>query len=376
MMQASPDTYRSVLSDAGPAGRSVRRRSRPVVSPILTLDVGYRLLALVDDRIHGSALSALDAQSQRVARELGLARPLLRIRPDFDLPLDYCRASINGVPVAGLAIHAQRRFCISLRDEEQRTRRASRLCRWDCRWMDSEDTALVNGKWVHVQSPEECLASWVGNLLHDHGHLLLSHEDLEARLKVAKQCEATLVRRVVPRILDVSHFGLLLRHLARWRLPTADTVALLKVLAAHANRGESVDHLAAAARDQMFRQRVEQVASDDGAVPVVRLTSAMTAQLVDLAIEYPHTSRRCSTPVRSAMRQLLGDACDHIADAARGGLLIVPSVLFDWFVALFGYNTGGMHVTQVSTLPVGYRPVTIGTLQLRPRRLRRASIKL
>ena len=370
MMQTSRESYFGVLREAGTSTwmeQSAPPRSKPTVSPILTLDVGYHLLALLDDRIDGSARSPLIAQSRRTADELCLMRPLLRIRQNFNLPQNYCRALINGVPIADFPIDNKRLYCISLDGEKTGARKSDRaqaLCRWDRKWIDTKDGSCDRGKWFCILSPEQCLETWVVNLFHDYGHLLLSHKDVEQRLQGAARCRPKLVRQVVPRIVDIPQLGLLLRHLIRRRLPTADMVSILEILAAQADKRVDIEQIAALVQSRIFRKQLEQLANSDGEVPVIMLTSAMTAQLIDLAIEYPYTSRRCTMQDLSAIRRLVHDACNHVAVAARSSFLMVPSILFDWFVSVFGYKVAGMHVLLPSRLPKGYRAMTVGRLDL------------
>ena len=370
MMQTNGESYIGMLREAGTSAyveQSDPPRSTPTVSPILTLDVGYQVLALLDDRIDGAARALLVAQSRRTADLLGLMRPLLRIRQNFNLPQNYCRASINGVPLADFPVNNNRLYCINLEGEAYPTRRSSMapgLCRWNRTWINTKDASSVRGRWFCVLSPEQCLGTWVGNLFHDYGHLLLSHKDVEQCVQVVKRRQPKLVRQIIPRIVDIPQLGLLPRHLARWRLPIADMVSVLEVLGAQADKTADIEQAAELVRSQVFHRQLEKRVNSDGELPVVRLTSAMTTQLIDLSIEYPYNSRRCTMQDLSAIRNLVQDACNHLAVNPQAGALIVPSVLFHWFVAVFGYRIGGMHVSLQSRLPKGYRATTVGRLHL------------
>ena len=67
---------------------------------VLALEVGYRLIPLVDRNQGGEALARITEARRRFATDMGLVVPLIRVRDNLDLKPNTYRITLKGVDVA------------------------------------------------------------------------------------------------------------------------------------------------------------------------------------------------------------------------------------------------------------------------------------
>ena len=67
---------------------------------VLALEVGYRLIPLVDRNQGGAALTKITEARRRFATDMGLVVPLIRVRDNLDLKPNSYRITLKGVDVA------------------------------------------------------------------------------------------------------------------------------------------------------------------------------------------------------------------------------------------------------------------------------------
>ena len=67
---------------------------------VLALEVGYRLIPLVDRNQGGAALTKITEARRRFATDMGLVVPLIRVRDNLDLKPSSYRITLKGVDVA------------------------------------------------------------------------------------------------------------------------------------------------------------------------------------------------------------------------------------------------------------------------------------
>jgi len=108
---------------------------------VLALEVGYRLIPLVDRNQGGAALSKITEARRRFAADLGLVVPLIRVRDNLDLKPNTYRITLKGVDVA---------------HSTWRTARCMRVRCWRSTWAMYSDTSTVRRGWIRLPDWPAC----------------------------------------------------------------------------------------------------------------------------------------------------------------------------------------------------------------------------
>ena len=75
---------------------------------VISLEVGYRLIPLVDSAQGGVLLSRIKGVRKKISQELGFLIPSVHIRDNLDLKPNHYRISLAGVIMGEAAIHPDR----------------------------------------------------------------------------------------------------------------------------------------------------------------------------------------------------------------------------------------------------------------------------
>ena len=78
----------------------------------LGLEVGYRLIPLVDKAQGGELMSRIKAVRRKLTQDLGFLIPPVHIRDNLELPSNGYRLLVHGVPVATAEIHPDRELAL------------------------------------------------------------------------------------------------------------------------------------------------------------------------------------------------------------------------------------------------------------------------
>jgi flagellar biosynthesis protein FlhA len=248
----------------------------------LELEIGYRLIALADPTRGGDLLDRLRAIRHRVARELGLIVPHVRIRDEIGLgPHDY-RLKIRGTVVGQGIAYAGRLLAVPP---------AGLVARPDGR--DGVDP--VSGQpavWIHVDGREVAelagcriletaavVAGHFGEIVLSHADELMTRDQVERLLEPVRATSPALVAEVVPGLLRAGELQRVLQNLLRERVSIRDLETILETLAVHAGKVQDIDALTEHVRCGLARRITEQYRGPDGRLRVVTLARGLDARL-------------------------------------------------------------------------------------------------
>jgi len=248
----------------------------------LELEIGYRLIALADPTRGGDLLDRLRAVRHRVARDLGLIVPQVRIRDEIGLgPFDY-RLKIRGAVVGQGIAYAGRLLAVPP---------AGLVARPDGR--DGVDP--VTGQpavWIHADGKEVAelagcrvieasavVAGHFGEIILGHADELMTRDQVGRFLDRARATSPALVDEVVPGLLRAGEVQQVLQGLLRERVSVRDQETILETLAVHAARIKDIYVLIERVRRGLARRITQQYLNADGRLRVVTLARALDARL-------------------------------------------------------------------------------------------------
>ena len=252
----------------------------------LELEIGFRLIGLADPTRGGDLLGRLKTVRQRVAREMGLIVPQVRIHDEIGLAPHEYRVKIRGTVVGQGIAYAGRLLAVPP---------AGLVTRPDGR--DGVDP--VTGQtavWIHVDGREvaelagcrvieasAALAGHFGEIVANHTDELLTREQVERLLDRVRSTAPTLVGEVVPGLLRAGELQRVLQNLLRERVSIRDLETILETLAVHAGKTKDIDHLTEQVRQSLARQITETYRGPDGRLRVVTLARPLDSRLTTAA---------------------------------------------------------------------------------------------
>ncbi len=212
----------------------------------LELEIGYRLISLADPTRGGDLLERIRGVRQRVARELGLIVPQVRIRDEMGLgPYDY-RLKLRGAVVGQGVIYASRLLAVPPSGLVQRPEGRDGIdpvSGQPAVWIHADGREVAELAGCRVLEASAVVAGHFGEIVLDHADELMTHEQVRRLLDRARTASPGLVDEVVPHLLRPGEVRRILQNLVRERVSIRDMEAILEALAEHAGRTRDTDRL-------------------------------------------------------------------------------------------------------------------------------------
>jgi flagellar biosynthesis protein FlhA len=240
----------------------------------LGLEVGYRLVPLVDRHQDGDLLRRIRGIRKKVAQDLGFLVPAVHIRDNLQLKPNSYRVTLKGVTVAEgeaiagkfLAINPGR--VLGAVQGQAATDPAYGL---PAVWIEAGQRDQAQTYGYTVVDTGTVVATHLTKVINEHAPELLGREETQQLLDhVAKQYPK-LVEDLTPKQLSVTGIQKVLQNLLEEQVHIRDMRTILETLAENASRSQSTDDLTAATRVALGRAIIHETFGGAQELPVMAL---------------------------------------------------------------------------------------------------------
>ena len=250
---------------------------------VLALEVGYRLIPLVDRNQGGAALARITEARRRFAADMGLVVPLIRVRDNLDLKPNIYRITLKGVDVAHGDMPNGHALAVDMGDVLGRLEGApgtDPLTGLAGVWIEAgrEEEAELRG--FVVLQPQDVIARQVEAVFRQHAPELLGRTEVQQLLDTLSRTHPGLVEDVTPRHLPLTTVQAILQQLIAEHVSIRDTRTLFETLAARAPKTQSVDELVETVRAALGRSIVDRLFEGGDTLHVMGLSAATESRLL------------------------------------------------------------------------------------------------
>ena len=199
----------------------------------IELELGLQLLPLARPGTTPDLLSRLTAMRQRIAGELGLIVPRIRVRDNLQLaPHEFC-LKIMGNEICREQLHPQQVLAVAptpvttpLRGRPARGL-VSRFPQW---WIDAGTVNQARAEGYRILPPLEALVAAMGRALERHADELLTRDAVQSLLDTARQTVPVVVDALVSSSVSLARVQKVLQALVRDRIPLKQLPRILEAL--------------------------------------------------------------------------------------------------------------------------------------------------
>jgi flagellar biosynthesis protein FlhA len=247
----------------------------------ISLEVGYGLVALVDQAQGGQLLQRIRALRRHLALQLGFLVPSVHITDNLKLrPREYV-VLIRGVELARWEMQPDRMLAISSEPSapaiegiatKEPAFGASAM------WIvpGLQEQALASGYAVVDQT--SVLATHLAEIVRQYAHELLTRQETKRLLDALAESQPKLIEELVPRLLTLGEVQKVLQQLLREQVSIRDLTTILEALLDTAPVNKSQVALVEAARQALGRSLVQPLLSDDRKLKVLTLDPGIESE--------------------------------------------------------------------------------------------------
>ena len=333
-----------------------------VVDP-LAVEVGYALVAIVDEKQGGALLSRVRAIRKQIASETGLLVPSVRVSDNLQLGPRTYSIVVKGVEVARGELFTDRLLAINpgaatvtLVGTPTREPAFGLPAVWI--GPDKRDSAIAAG--YTVVDPATALSTHLSETIRSFLPDLLTRQQTKDLIDKVGLSSPKLIEELIPKLVSVGEVQRVLRQLLRERVPVKDLTSILEAIADAATVSKDPDVLTEAVRTALGRTICRSYQSDAGDLPVIALSTPLEEELVG---SLTRTDRGTVMAVDPNKAQSLASRLAEIlaAEVAQPVLLCTPA-LRPHLWRLFARALPHVAVLSHSELPPQVRVVSVASL--------------
>jgi flagellar biosynthesis protein FlhA len=298
----------------------------------LTLEIGFQLIPLVDEKQGGQLLSRVRSLRRHLSSEMGFLVPPVHISDNLRLkPREYL-FSLRGMEIGRWQTEGANLLAVSgdprrrpLAGKEAREPAFGVPAIWIAPAL--EDQAIAAG--YSVVDAVTVITTHLGELVRQHAWELLGRAETKRLMDSLNESHPKLMEELVPKLLTLGEVGRVLEQLLRERVSIRDLGAILEALLETAPLNKTVVALVEASRQALGRRLIRPLLDGDGQLPVLLLDPAMEEEI--LTTLSPESGNRlltaASAPRVPVLRRLADSVRQLIGSASAAALpvLLCPS---------------------------------------------------
>ncbi|WP_405241376.1 flagellar biosynthesis protein FlhA [Lentisalinibacter salinarum] len=323
------------------------------VSPVDTvgLEVGYRLIPLVDRNRGGPLVSRIKGVRKKLTEELGFLIPAVHIRDNLDLaPVGY-RISLMGVPVGEGEVHMDKELAINpgqVFGELQGIATKDPAFGMQAVWIDPSQNEEAQMLGYTVVDASTVVATHISQLLSTHAAELLGHEEAQQLLDKLGETAPKLVEELTPKTLPMATVVRVLQMLLAENIPVRNIRRIAETLTEQGPKTQDPEQLVAAVRVALGRSIVQGVAGMREELPVLTLEPELEQLLTE-------STRNGATAglepgLVERIHRVLSENAERQEAAGEPAVLLVAPGIRPWLSKLMR-GIRNLHVLAYNEIP-------------------------
>ncbi|MBI6743137.1 flagellar biosynthesis protein FlhA [Pseudomonas syringae] len=241
---------------------------------IIGLEVGYRLIPLVDRNQGGQLLARIKGVRKKLSQELGFLMPTVHIRDNLDLAPSAYRLTLMGVILAEAEIYPDRELAINpgqVFGTLNGITARDPAFGLEAVWIEISQRSQAQSLGYTVVDASTVVATHLNQILYKHSHELIGHEEVQQLMQLLAKSSPKLAEELVPGVLSLSSLLNVLQALLAEHVPVRDIRSIAEAIANNVGKSQDTAALVAAVRVGLSRAIVQSIVGVEPELPVITL---------------------------------------------------------------------------------------------------------
>ncbi|MEH4930303.1 flagellar biosynthesis protein FlhA [Enterobacter cloacae] len=227
----------------------------------LGLEVGYRLIPMVDHEQQGQLLTRVRGLRKKFAQQMGFLPPAVHIRDNLDLAPTHYRILLKGVTIGSGEVQPDRWMAINpgcAEGEVPGTPCTEPTFGLPALWIDEVHRELAQTLGYTVVDPSSVVATHLNHLITTHTEELFGRQEAQQLLDQITKHSPKLVEDLIPAVISLTTLHKVLQNLLAERVPIRDMRTIIDTLAEFATAQSDADELTTRVRARLSRAITQQ----------------------------------------------------------------------------------------------------------------------
>ena len=293
----------------------------------LALEIGYRLIPLIQDKKGQGVLDHISQLRRRFASNDGVIVPAVRIKDNIQMEPNAYRILMSGQEVARGTIQPGQFLAMdgggatgSVNGTET-VDPAFGLPAW---WISEADRDEAELMGFTVIDPTSVLVTHLSEVISNSMDEILNRDDVKELIENVKKVSPALVEETIPEKVSYGEVQQVLRNLLREGVPIRNMPAILEAIADNVAKTNDPEAMTELVRQRLGRSLCERHTDSVGVLNAVTLDPAIESRL---ASAVGGAKDPDAAPVNPAwLQSLVERIADSLGTATRGGKDVVVLV--------------------------------------------------
>jgi len=321
---------------------------------IIGLEVGYRLIPLVDRTQGGQMMDRIKGVRKKLSQELGFLVQPVHIRDNLELAPNAYRILLMGVPVGEAEIYSDRDLAINpgrVFGTVQGIETRDPAFGLEAVWIQPSERDNAQTLGYTVVDASTVVATHLSELLQAHAHELIGHEEVQQLLDVLAKAAPKLIEDLVPNTLSIGVVLKVLQNLLEERIPVRDMRTIAETLAESGGRSQDPGALTAAVRVALGRSIIQHINGMGPEVQVITLDPSLE-QILQTSIQAVMEGGAGIEPgLAERMHRSLADSAHRQEAAGQPAILLVTPPIRPWLAKLVRHSIPALQVLAYNEIP-------------------------
>jgi flagellar biosynthesis protein FlhA len=336
-----------------------------IASDRLGVEIGYRLIPLVDKERGGTLLERITALRKQLAREGGLLIPPIRIKDNIQLPPVSYRVLLHGQAIATGELQPDRLLAIDgggVRSPVPGLATKEPAFGLDALWIESGRRSEAEANGYTVTDPASVFITHLTQVLRSHAAGLLNREDVQSMLTSLKR-ESPVLAKDIETNAKLGMVQKVLGALLEERVPISNLEKILEAVAD--NPGGDPALIAEQARARIGRSVVSTHLNAQGKLMAVILEPGTEQRLSQALLSANQGGGLGIAPAEaSALVDQLGKLIQEALSAGHDPVLLTTATLRRHLRQITSRFYADLSVLSYSELTPGVQVEVVGTISL------------
>lgn len=360
----------------GAAWLMARSRARPAAAPVeatkpatqaelswddvqpedpLGLEVGYRLIPLVDARQGGELMARIKGVRRKLTQDLGFLVPPVHIRDNLELQPNGYRITLQGVPVSSGTLYPDRELALNpgrVFGVVEGIPTKDPTFGMDAVWIERGRREHAQSLGYTVVDAATVVATHLSHLIAEHASDLFGFDEAQQVLNSLAKSSPKLVEDLVPKTLPLAILVKTLQGLLSERVSIKNLRVIAEALAEAGPRSQDPVALISAARVALGRQIVQEINGLDEEMEVLTLAAPLEQVLQNSVAT---GSAALEPGLAERMHQSLATSANKQEASGRVPVLLVSQSLRPIIARFTRQTIPGLRVLAYNEIPESRR---------------------
>ena len=332
---------------------------------IIGLEVGYRLIPMVDSTQGGALLSRVKGVRKKLSQELGFLIPSVHIRDNLDLAPNYYRISLAGVVMGEAEVHIDKSLAINpgqVFGQVEGIKTKDPAFGLEAVWINNAEKEHAQSLGYTVVDTSTVVATHLSQLLEKNAKRLLGYEETQQLLDKLALSSPKLVKELVPDILPLGTVNKVLQELLHEHIPLTDIRTIVETLAESSIKSKEIDYLVAQVRIALSRLITQKISGLNQELPIITLQPELE-QLLQNSIQSSGDHGPVLEPgMAEKIQQSLSELSNRQEASQQPAVLVVQPMLRTLLARFVRNISTNLHVLSYQEIPDNKQIRIIGTV--------------